>query len=330
VAPEIIYILIGFVVLLILVLGIYFLLSAGSNSTSYDEALRNLVLHQRSEKGNFAGKSNAVLRGEAAILASKSQVIEKGTKDLERASLSQKIVFANWTITPAQFRILKYSITAIIGVGFYFVLEIPLIITAFLLTPKLVDSTLNRALKKRFNNFDKDFPDYLMTLVSRLKSGMNILQAMQSGVESMEDSSLLKQEVDLMLERIRVGYQEEKALSVFAEDIPHPEIELFTQVVILNKKVGGNFASTLERLAKQVRRRQEFRRKAVSVVSEQRGGALFISGIMGALLVFMALSNPELIEGCFTNYAGRIASQFGLSMVIFGFYLSRVVTNIKV
>lgn len=327
--PQLIYILIAVIVIIVVMVAAFLLLSSGSSKSVNEQALRALILTQKSEKRDLNSPTN-VTRGEAAILASKTGDIKKGTKDISRATLQQKLVFADWKITPMQYNCIKYAISGIVSAGVIKFLEIPLIFTLTVLTPKLIDSLLNRAIKKRFTNFDRDFPDYLMTIVSRLKSGMNILQAMQSAATDLDDSSLLKEEVYLMLERIKVGYQEEKALSVFAEDIPHPEIELFSQVVILNKKVGGNFAGTLERLAKQIRRRQDFRRKAVSVVSEQRGGAVFIAGIMTSLLVFMAISNPDLLQGCFAVYGGRIASQGGLSMVIFGFYLSRVVTNIKV
>jgi tight adherence protein B len=337
VSLNIIYILIAIVVVILAAVIIFFMFSMGSSTSANEQALRSLVLSQRAEKKLDIGKnsqvgvaSNNKSKGEAAVLASRTSTLKKGTKDVERATLAQRLIFAQWTITDTQFNILCYSITAIVGAGVFYFLETPLSLTVILLTPILVKAVLARAVKRRFENFDRDFPDFLMTLVSRLRSGMNIMTAMQSCCENLNDDSLLKAEIILMLDRVRVGYQEDQAIGAFAETVPHPEIELFVQAVILNRKVGGNFASTLERLAKQVRKRQDFRRKAVSAVSEQRGGSLMLCGIMGTILVFFIITSPDLISKSFETPTGRMAFQFGGSMCLWGLYLVRRITNLRV
>ena len=328
--PEILYILIAVLALIIIIVGIFYAMSASSSSSINDEVLRNLVLSQKSERKDLNQSSKSVGRGEVGLLASQGNQIEATTKDIYRATLLQKIYFAEWTITPGQYKAIKYSVTAILTVGATFLLEIPLIICVFLLTPKFIDAILARAINKKFLNFDRDFPDFLMTIVSRLKSGMNILQAMQSATTELPSDSILKREMSLLNERIKLGYSEEKAIGSFAENVPHPEIELFTQVVILNKRVGGNFAATLERLAKQIRKRQDFRRKAVSSVAEQKGGGVFIFLIMTGLMFMVSQASPEITEVCFNSKMGRLVSQFGASLSIMGFYLIRVITSIRV
>jgi hypothetical protein len=54
-----------------------------------------------------------------------------------------------------------------------------------------------------------------MAFVSRLKSGMNSLTALQSASSGFSDTSLLRAEIELMLERIRLGIQEEQAIKRF-------------------------------------------------------------------------------------------------------------------
>jgi tight adherence protein B len=332
---NILYILIGIVVLLLAALSIFFMSSVGKSSSSNEQALRSLVLSQRADKKldiakNPNGKPTNKPKGDAAILASRASKLKKGTKEVDRATIAQKLLFASWTITDVQFNTFCYSLTTLVAAGIYFFLEIPLTLTIVILTPILVHSILARSVKKRFENFDRDFPDFLMTLVSRLKSGMNIMTAMQSCSENLNDDSLLKAEISLLVERVKVGYQEDQAIGAFAETVPHPEIELFVQAVILNRKVGGNFASTLERLAKQVRKRQDFRRKAVSSVAEQRGGTLMLCGIMGSLIIFISVSSPDLIAKSFESEGGRMAFQTGGSLCLWGLYLVRKITNIKV
>ena len=99
---------------------------------------------------------------------------------------------------------------------------------------------------------------------------MNSLTALQAASEGLDPESLVRQEVELMLERLRMGVPEDQSIGSFGEDIFHEEIELFVQALLLSRRVGGNLSDTLERLAKQVRKRQYFRESASAAFGQQR------------------------------------------------------------
>jgi Flp pilus assembly protein TadB len=223
---------------------------------------------------------------------------------------------------------MKYSITLIALIPAYLSASFLVQLLIIFLVPKIVDALLENRIKSRFEEFDKDYPVMLLQLVSFLKSGMIAMTAFREAAKSLDDSSLVKREVGILNERLKLGLSEEQAINAFGEDIAHPEIELFVQSFLLHSRVGGNLSSTLERLAIQVRKRQQFRSEAHSAIASERISIYAIAAIMIALLIYIHMSSPVLISACFKNPTGQLIFQGGVCLIILGFYWSSRITNI--
>ena len=170
----------------------------------------------------------------------------------------------------------------------------------------------------------------LMQFVSLLKTGMNVIAGLEAAGKGLEESSLVRAEIELLVERLRLGLNEEQAVNAFGEDIAHPELELFVQSLLLSRRVGGTLSATLERLARQVRKRQQFREQAVAAVGMERGSIYAIALIMTLLLFYIGFSQPELVLPAFSHPTGQNILQTGFALIVGGFYWSKKVTNIKV
>jgi len=193
-----------------------------------------------------------------------------------------------------------------------------------------VNSFLQSRIRKRTAKFDADFPQFLLSVVGMLKTGLNPVQALEAAVENLEPDSIVRQEVELMLERFRVGVPEDRSIGSFGEDINQPEIELFVQALILSRRVGGNLSETLDRLAKQVRRRQYFRQSANAAVGMQRGSIWFILAVLVALQAYLYTVWPESVTLTWTHPTGRKVGQAGLIAIILGIFWVRQVTKLRV
>jgi tight adherence protein B len=163
-----------------------------------------------------------------------------------------------------------------------------------------------------------------------LKTGLNPTQALQAAAENLEVDSVVRQEVELMLERFRVGVPEEQSIGAFAEDVQQQEIELFVQALILSRRVGGNLSFTIDRLAKQVRRRHIFKLAANSTVSMQRGSVYVIIVIMVAVELYMLALVPDMVTGPWTDPSLAGKAQAVLVVIFLGLYWMKRITNVKI
>lgn len=261
-------------------------------------------------------------------VASESQV--KKTLD-SRLTLTKKLKYGQWKIPPAGF----YGMQVVLSLIAFFLSSItfgPVIQVATLLFtgPILMSYFLTRSVEKRFKAFDKDYPQFLLSLVGLIKTGMQTMPALEAAAQGLEENSLVREEIVLMMERLRFGVSEDKSIGAFGEDIFHQEIELFVQALLLSRRVGGNLSDTLDRLAKQVRRRQFFRQSAVNAVGLQRGSIYFIVMVLVGLELYLYLTFPQAVTGAIADPVGWQIWQGALIFIALGMYWVRQVTKIRV
>ncbi len=333
-------IVVGIVVLVFFIVGlIVFALSlsdkkGGKNTNkAVSSNLRNMVMSQREARSEakFNGeKYKTSSANNLAIAAAAEGDIEKKGSNSSQIDLEKKLKYAKWPITKVQFRAIQAFLAiflAVIAYSFATVFIVVLGIFYGIVTPvTLLDGAINR----RFNAFDKDYPVLLMSFVSLLKTGMSPIQGLEAAGKGLDEDCLVREEVELLVERLRLGMTEEQAISAFGEDVAHPELELFVQSLILSKRVGGTLSLTLERLAKQVRKRQEFRKRAIAAIGLEKASLKMIALVMTLLLFYMTWKAPELVVPALKHPLGKQVFQYGILSICVGFYWSKVVANIKV
>lgn len=324
------------VLFLILGIGVLVLVlitggSKGSEATyqagAASDSLKKLVATQRqqSQLVQKAGSKDAALAA-----AMETYEPKRIASDNSKLTLEKRLRFARWKITPMQFRSIQVFATLLLFIPAYLYTKPVIWVTAIFLAWNLVNGMLNMAVHRRFKQFDMDYPVFLLQLVSMLKTGMSVMTGLENAAKALNEDSLVRAEIMLLLERLRLGLSEEQAINAFGEDIAHPEIELFVQSLLLCRRVGGTLSHTLERLAKQVRKRQQFRDQAVAAVGMERSSIYAIAVIMTLLLMYLMYAQPELIKPAWKDNMGSWVLQFGFALVLLGFYLSKIVTNIKV
>lgn len=251
-------------------------------------------------------------------------------KKVQRSlSLERRLRFARWSISPVVFRVMEIAISlfalSLVSIRF----GVPFKIASLLAGPIVMGAALNFSLQRRFKAFDADYAPFLLSLTGLLKTGMNTMTALEAAAQGLAEGSLVREEVELMIERTRFGVPEEKSIGAFGEDIMHPEIELFVQALLLSRRVGGVLSETLERLAKQVRKRQFFRASAQAAVSMQRGSIWFIIVILLALEGYLYVTYPESITEAWKHETAFLVWQCCVLLIGVGIYWVRKVTEIK-
>jgi tight adherence protein B len=107
------------------------------------------------------------------------------------------------------------------------------------------------------------------------------------------------------------------------------EFQLFIATILIQKKTGGNLATTLESMSNTLEDRKVLNQTIKTMTSEQR----YISIIVPAMPIFIVLMMNNIIDG-FTDslktVPGMIILALFLSGIVLSFFLIRKITNIKV
>jgi tight adherence protein B len=293
------------------------------------QSIREMVAAQRDEKAADERRSFTYTTTSRALDDGKNEGAPPSSDN--KLTLQKRLKFAQLSeIPPYIFAIAQIVISVVaflvVRQYFYILLQIISLTTG----PLIVNAFINYRINSRFKRFDRDFPAFLLSFVGMLKTGLNPMQALEACAINLEETSLVRQEVELMLERLRLGVSEERSIGSFGEDINHAEIELFVQSLLLSRRVGGNLSETIDRLARQVRKRQHFRASAQAAVGLQRGSILFILGILFSLEFYLYLAWPESVITTWTDPTAAAVAQGGLVMIMVGMFWVMQVTKIKV
>ena len=287
--------------------------------------IRNIILSQREARDSVNNKEGPSV----AATALQEEAVERSAEN--RLTIRKKLRFAQLpNVPPYAFSLAQIFVSLVMFLITSMFFDSVLQIIALLSGAVFMNWLLNRRIDRRFERFDADYPQFLLAFVGMLKTGLNPIQGLQAAAEGLEESSLVREEVQIMLERLRMGVSEERSIGSFGEDIYHPEIELFVQALILSRRVGGNLSATIDRLSKQVRRRQFFRRSANAAVGLQRGSIWFILGILMALEGYLYFVWPECVTITWTHPTGRSVAQAGLTGIVIGLFWIRQVTKLRV
>jgi tight adherence protein B len=288
--------------------------------------IKNLVATQRNAAAR-ASVSGGAKRESLYDTAEESRVLRKTSSSL---TLRKRLKFARWEIPIPLFHAGEIVISAcavsLLSIKFHVAFQV----VGLLAGPIFMRWLLNMFVERRFKAFDADYPSFLASTVSLLKTGMNPMAALGAAAQGLEETSLVRQEVELMVERLRFGVSEDKSIGSFAEDVYHPEIELFVQALLLSRRVGGTLSDTLDRLAGQVRKRQYFRAQAVAAVSMQRGSIWFIIGILVCMQLYLMKVFPQAVFGAWADPVGWQVWQGALMMILLGLFWVRQVTKIRI
>lgn len=222
---------------------------------------------------------------------------------------------------------LLLSLVIIIPVSLYlFNTFITVILAVIILsTPKLILPILR---KRRQKLFAQQLPDTLASMATAMRSGLNLVQALQQVVKN--QPAPISQEFAQVLLEYRVGQDLVDSLESLQQRIPREELILVNSAIKIARKVGGNLSETFEALADTIREKMkiEGRINALTAMGRAQGWlAVFFPVVMA--YAFYKLE-PIAMTKLFTTLGGWIWLAIMLVMIAIASLLIRKIVNIDV
>jgi tight adherence protein B len=277
------------------------------------------------KKGFDRKKFNLIVQMQLTKQRIRKQVLtkEKNTKlemMLERAGLQ---------LRPEEYVIFQWISTALAG-GILFLASDNLL---FLILGCLVGFMLpkwyvKKKQKERMTRFNEGLPDMLTTVVGSLRAGFSFPQALKAVVE--EAQSPIKEEVENVLREMQYGSSIEDSLNELKERMPSEDLDLMIQAILIQRQVGGNLATVLDKIVETIRERTKIQRQVVTLTAQGRLSGIVIGLLPIALGLFIYLIEPEYIGTLFSNPIGLILISVGTISGMIGFIFIRKLTTIEV
>lgn len=190
--------------------------------------------------------------------------------------------------------------------------------------PRLVLGVLVR---RRTRKFHEQLPDAITMIANATGSGAGIPEALRLVAKQLD--APMSEELQLLLQDRDTGKSIEEAFDRLSRRIPIEDLKIFTMVMKLTSRTGGNISEALQRLAETVRNRFVIEKKVESITAQARFGALAISAIPFVIFIVINLINPELMAPIRGTLFGLVVLIVVLVLQGTGGYIMWKITQIK-
>lgn len=185
---------------------------------------------------------------------------------------------------------------------------------------------VRRAKSKRQSALADQLPDVLQLVVTALRSGYGITQALESVAEEAEEPA--RSEFAQALVEARLGRDLSDSLRAVAQRMECKDLEWVVSAIDINRETGGNLSEILNQVSTTIRERGHIARHVRTLTAEGRLSARILTLLPLVMILWQWKVNPDnfalLLHG-----AGLIALIVaGTLMVLGGTWVRRIVRSV--
>ena len=247
------------------------------------------------------------------------RVIEKSHSQMQQAFIGIDfrtfVVFAIGSITA--FTVLGYLSMGIPG-------SILGLVAGFL-TPPLFKRYL---ITRREADFIYQLPDALRTMAGSLKSGGNIVRALEQ--VSQRQPKPICEEFKLVLQQYQLGRDLDDALGDLDRRMKCEELKLLTAAIALSRNVGGNLSDSLEALAQTLQSKAQVEGKIRSMTATGRAQSWTMVALPVLVGFVLNMQEPEAMSHLFNEIYGWLTLFVVAALIVIAFFVIRKIVTIDV
>lgn len=187
---------------------------------------------------------------------------------------------------------------------------------------------VKKKIRDRVNAFNEGLPDMLTTIIGSLRAGFSFPQSLQTVVE--EGESPIREEIELVLKEMQYGSTLETSLQSLHERMPSKDLELMIQAIIIQRSVGGNLATVLDKIVNTIRDRTKIQRQIITLTAQGRLSGIVIGVLPVVLAMILYLIEPDYIGSLLSHPVGLIMLAGGTVSGVIGFIFIKKITTIEV
>jgi Flp pilus assembly protein TadB/Mg-chelatase subunit ChlD len=177
---------------------------------------------------------------------------------------------------------------------------------------------------RRTRKFADLLPDALQLVVSALRSGFSLAQAMDAVVREGPDP--INVEFGRAIAETRLGGELEDALERAATRNNSRDLAWLVMAIRIQREVGGNLSEVLETATDTMRERARLFRHVRGLSAEGRLSAYILAGMPILVSAWMFYSNGEYLTPLYTEPLGLAMLGGGIGSLCLGcFWMSRIV-----
>ena len=312
-----------FALVLLAIVGGYFLLSAG-RSEKADVKKRISLLELRNLRDTEIPEflKNEVLSDVPLLnrLLSRVNIATRIDRRLRQADMKMPV---------GTFLLFSLSLF-FVGIVAGRILHWPTILSAvvglaLLAVPNIIVDIKRRRRLKRFMNH---FPEALEMFARSLRAGHSFTGAIQLVAQEMPDP--IAPEFSKVFEEQNLGIPLRQALIGMTERVDILDVKFFVTAILIQRETGVNLAEIIDKIAYVIRERFRVQGQLKIFTAQARLSGFVLSLLPIGVAVLIGIMNPEYLKPLWFEGTGRIMIAVAVTLQILGMIVIRKIIRIKI
>ncbi|MFH1084327.1 MAG: type II secretion system F family protein [Chloroflexota bacterium] len=182
--------------------------------------------------------------------------------------------------------------------------------------------------KRRQIAFTEQLPDVLTMIVSALRAGFGLSQAMQTLVEQLPEPA--SKEFGQVMRGVALGLPVTQALDELVVRMGTGETELMVTAINIQHELGGNLAQTLEIIGQTIHDRIRIQRELMTLTAQQRLTGIMLAVLPVGLGGVLFLINRQHVMRLFQPGLMRVILIYAVVAQVAGYLVMRKMTDLEV
>jgi len=197
--------------------------------------------------------------------------------------------------------------------------------SALFAVPNIIVDIMRRRRLKRFINH---FPEALEMFARSLRAGHSFTGAIQLVAQEMPDP--IGPEFSKVFEEQNLGIPLRQALIGMTDRVDILDVKFFVTAILIQRETGGNLAEIIDKIAYVIRERFRVQGQLKIFTAQARVSAIILAFLPIGVAVLIGIFNPEYMKPLWFERTGRIMTSVAVVMQVLGMLAIRKIIRIKI
>lgn len=189
-------------------------------------------------------------------------------------------------------------------------------------------------IRKRKDMLTTQFKDFCMSIVAQLTAGYSlensILESYREMCQLYGKDSYISKEIKIILYKLKLNITIEKCFENLADRSDIEDIILFSEVISIAKRNGGDLISIVKDAANSIYRKIEVDREIKTIINSKKYEQIIMNIIPLLIVLYVRITCPGMLDVMYTTITGNVIMTGCLMMYIFAFCIGIKISDIRV
>lgn len=192
----------------------------------------------------------------------------------------------------------------------------------------LPNAIVNVKRRRRIKNFTVHFPDALEMFARSLRAGHSFAGAIELVAQEMPDP--VGPEFQKVFDEQSLGISLRQALLGMTERIDSLDVKFLVTAILIHRDTGGNLAEIIDKISYVIRERFRIQGQLRIFTAQARLTGLILAMLPAGAALVIGLVNPSYLKPLWDEPIGRYMVLTAVILQVFGLFVIRRIVRIKI